>query len=66
MVAAPAKESAADRLVLAAVHQRLDWIDTTSETCVAEVLRMKEEGLIEGFAFSKLKVKVNGKWFDRP
>ena len=61
-----AAATAADRLVLAEVHRRLDWIDTGTGPCVLQLQEMAREKLIEEFRFSGLTVKVNGKWFNRP
>lgn len=59
-------KNAADRLILADVHRRLDWIDTTSPATVTQILDMEKIGLIEGFRFRGLEIKVNGTWYKSP
>lgn len=59
-------KNAADRLILAEIHQRLDWIDTGSSACISQVMDMENKGLIEQYRFSNLEIKVNGTWYKRP
>lgn len=60
------KVNEATRLILVEVYRRLDRLDTSSEACAAQVMKMTECGLIEDFRFKELEIKINGKWYPRP
>lgn len=61
-----APRNEADALILAEIQRRLDWLNTSSEACASQVLDMMAKGLIQGFRFQTLELKINGAWYKRP
>lgn len=53
-------KNGADRLVLAEVHQRLDWVGVGS-VIASKMQDLEKEGFIQDWRFSNLK--VNGTWY---
>ncbi len=58
-------KNGADRLVLAEVHSRLDWVSVPS-VLIGYMQGFIKDGIIQDYRFTNLEIKVNGTWYKRP